>query len=118
MSEQQLEFDGLRFTLPSKGVSATIVDGTLQLDFTRFTGRLQVHARSDEVSPTQSPAGGAPLGKRTRTEPFDDRVEANDEGGAEAEEHTDLLSQRHRPVPLLAAWGANNRLLRVLNPQG
>ena len=102
MSEQQLEFDGLRFTLPSKGVSVTIVDGTLQLDFTRFTGRLQVHARSDEVSPTQSPAGGAPLGKRTRTEPFDDRVEANDEGGAEAEEHTDLLSQRHRPVPLLA----------------
>jgi hypothetical protein len=100
--QQQLVFDGLRFAIPSQGVSANIVDGTLQLDFTGFTGRLQVQPRSDEVSPTQSPPGGAPLGKRTRVEPFDDRVEANGEAEAEAEEHTDLLSQRHRPVSLLA----------------
>lgn len=99
--DRPVVFDGLRFVIP-KGVGATIVDGALQLNFTRFTGMLQVQARSDEVLPTQSPPGGAPLGKRTRAEPLDDRAETNDEGEAEAEEHTDLLSQRHRPVSLSA----------------
>lgn len=81
-----LEFSGLRFRVPA-AAEVTLEDGKLRLGFASFTGSIVVEP--DQVSPTQSPPGGAAHGKRARTDADDDN---------QHNEHTDMLSQRHRPV--------------------